>query len=51
MKGIVALRGDLAVLEAECGEELRRSVYANYKPFIEASQVRIGTSFSLLDHL
>jgi hypothetical protein len=33
------LRSDLAALEAECGQELRRSVYNNYKPFIEASQV------------
>lgn len=37
-KGIASLRSDLAALEAECGEELRRSVYDNYKPFIEASQ-------------
>lgn len=39
-KGIASLRSDLAALEAECGEELRRSVYDNYKPFIEASQAR-----------
>jgi Vps51/Vps67 len=38
-KGIALLRSDLAALEAECGQELRRSVYDNYKPFIEASQV------------
>jgi Vps51/Vps67 len=38
-KGIAVLRSDLAALEAECGQELRRSVYDNYKPFIEASQV------------
>lgn len=43
-KGIAVLRSDLAALEAECGQELRRSVYNNYKPFIEASQVGMALS-------
>ena len=38
-KGIDALRAELAALEAECGEELRGSVHANYRSFITASQV------------
>lgn len=37
-KGIAVLRGDLAALEQECREELRRSVFANYRPYIKASQ-------------
>ena len=33
------LRTDLAALDIECAEELRKSVHANYIPFITASQV------------
>ena len=39
----MSLRADLAGLEAECSEELRRSVYDNYRPFIDASQVAAVT--------
>ncbi len=35
------LRTDLAALDIECAEELRKSVHANYIPFITASQVPI----------
>ena len=38
-KGIDALRTELAGLEAECSEELRSVVHANYLSFIAASQV------------
>lgn len=38
-KGIDVLRTDLAALDIECAEELRKSVHANYIPFITASQV------------
>ncbi|CAK0787894.1 hypothetical protein CVIRNUC_011116 [Coccomyxa viridis] len=37
-KGIDVLRTDLAALDIECAEELRKSVHANYIPFITASQ-------------
>lgn len=43
-KGIAALRGNLAALEQECREELRRSVFANYRPYIKASQVPVEQS-------
>ena len=33
------LHTDLAALDIECAEELRKSVHANYIPFITASQV------------
>ena len=38
-KGIDVLRTDLAALDIECAEELRKAVHANYIPFITASQV------------
>ena len=38
-KGIDVLRTDLAALDIECAEELRKAVHANYIPFIAASQV------------
>ena len=37
-KGIDLLRGELAALDAECSEELRKSVHAHYQSFIAASQ-------------
>ena len=42
-KGIDALRTDLAALDIECAEELRKAVHANYIPFITASQVTCQT--------
>ena len=38
-KGIDVLRTELAALDLECAEELRKSVHANYMPYITASQV------------
>ena len=38
-KGIDVLRTDLAALDIECAEELRKAVHSNYIPFIAASQV------------
>ncbi|BDA47404.1 Exocyst complex component EXO84A [Coccomyxa sp. Obi] len=37
-KGIDVLRTELAALDLECAEELRKSVHANYMPYITASQ-------------
>lgn len=40
------LRTDLAALDIECAEELRKSVHANYIPFITASQVSLGMTLA-----
>lgn len=45
-KGIDVLRTDLAALDIECAEELRKSVHANYIPFITASQVSLGMTLA-----
>ncbi|KAK9836141.1 hypothetical protein WJX81_004415 [Elliptochloris bilobata] len=37
-KGIDTLRAELAALDGECAEELRKAVHANYTHFISASQ-------------
>ena len=39
-KGIDTLRADLAQVDSECAEEIRKTVHENYKQFIQASQVR-----------
>ena len=38
-KGIDTLRADLAQVDSECAEEIRKTVHENYKQFIQASQV------------
>jgi hypothetical protein len=43
-KGIDVLRTDLAALDLECTEELRKSVHTNYMQFIMASQVSTLTA-------
>ena len=37
-KGIDLLRTELAALDVECAEELRKSVHSNYMPYVTASQ-------------
>lgn len=39
-KGIDTLRAELAALDSECADELRKAVHANYTHFISASQAR-----------
>jgi len=39
-KGIDNLRAELAALDGECADELRKAVHANYTHFISASQAR-----------
>ena len=39
-KGLDSVRAELAALDAEAAEELRRVVHAHYRPFIAASQAR-----------
>ena len=43
------LRTDLAALDVECAEELRKSVHANYIPFITASQVPIPVCLCIVE--
>ena len=50
-KGIDVLRTDLAALDLECAEELRKSVHANYTQFITASQVCAPTFLTYSDLL
>ena len=39
-KGIDTLRAELAALDSECADELRKAVHGNYMHFISASQAR-----------
>ena len=39
-KGIDQLRADLAAVDADCAEQIRRTVHDNYHHFIQACQVQ-----------
>lgn len=41
-KGIDTLRAELAALDSECADELRKAVHGNYMHFISASQARFA---------
>ena len=45
------LRTDLAALDVECAEELRKSVHANYIPFITASQVHMPVCHCIVQNI
>lgn len=42
-KGIDQLRADLAALDADCAEQIRKTVHDNYHQFIQACQVCNGS--------
>ena len=39
-KGIDQLRADLAAVDADCAEQIRKTVHDNYHHFIQACQVQ-----------
>ena len=46
-KGIDQLRADLAALDADCAEQIRKTVHDNYHQFIQACQVSTGSTACL----
>ena len=42
-KGIDQLRADLAAVDADCAEQIRKTVHDNYHHFIQACQVQRET--------